>query len=124
MPNKSLTVKMPNLRSDLIRHFIRGYFDGDGCIYYANNERLRYEFSIVGGDDMLDAINDQMQQDISKYEINHSKAVKLSTANKNKIIAIYHYLYDNSNIYLRSKKEQYERLLSLFAEMQSKNSEN
>ena len=29
-PNKSLIVQMPNISQDLIRHFIRGYFDGDG----------------------------------------------------------------------------------------------
>lgn len=35
IPNKSLTLKFPNesifKSKDLIRHFIRGYFDGDGC---------------------------------------------------------------------------------------------
>lgn len=35
-PKKSLTLKFPDENifksKDLIRHFIRGYFDGDGCI--------------------------------------------------------------------------------------------
>lgn len=35
IPNKSLTLKFPDesifKSKDLIRHFIRGYFDGDGC---------------------------------------------------------------------------------------------
>ena len=35
-PKKSLILKFPNKEifksPDLIRHFIRGYFDGDGCI--------------------------------------------------------------------------------------------
>ena len=35
-PRKSLILKFPNKdifkSEDLIRHFIRGYFDGDGCI--------------------------------------------------------------------------------------------
>lgn len=31
-PKKSLTYNPPQLPEDLIRHFIRGYFDGDGCI--------------------------------------------------------------------------------------------
>ena len=33
-PNKSLTVKFPNIPQKYIDHFIRGYFDGDGCIYF------------------------------------------------------------------------------------------
>jgi hypothetical protein len=32
-PNKSLTVKLPNIPNKYFGHFIRGYFDGDGCIY-------------------------------------------------------------------------------------------
>ena len=32
VPNKSLILKRPNIEEGLIRHFIRGYFDGDGCI--------------------------------------------------------------------------------------------
>ena len=33
--NKSFTLEWPNCVPDnLIWHFIRGYFDGDGCIYY------------------------------------------------------------------------------------------
>lgn len=32
-PRKSLTIKFPkNIPTDCLNHFIRGYFDGDGCI--------------------------------------------------------------------------------------------
>lgn len=31
--NKSLVLKYPDIKDDLSRHFIRGYFDGDGSIY-------------------------------------------------------------------------------------------
>lgn len=34
--NKSYEFKMPNLDSNLIRHYIRGYFDGDGCFTFTN----------------------------------------------------------------------------------------
>lgn len=32
-PNKSLTLGFPNVPSEFISDFIRGYFDGDGCVY-------------------------------------------------------------------------------------------
>lgn len=33
-PRKSLTIKFPNnIPSDCFSHFVRGYFDGDGCIF-------------------------------------------------------------------------------------------
>lgn len=31
-PRKSLTLKFPNVPEEYLSHFIRGYFDGDGCI--------------------------------------------------------------------------------------------
>ena len=34
--DKSYDCHMPMLRQDLIRHYIRGYFDGDGCFCYTN----------------------------------------------------------------------------------------
>ena len=31
-PRKSLTLKFPKIPIKLVNHFIRGYFDGDGCV--------------------------------------------------------------------------------------------
>jgi len=37
--NKSLTVAMPkNIPPDLLSHFVRGYFDGDGCVYFKKHK--------------------------------------------------------------------------------------
>lgn len=32
-PNKSLSVKFPQIPKLILSHFIRGYFDGDGCVF-------------------------------------------------------------------------------------------
>ena len=41
-PKKSLTLKFPDIsifkNMDLIRHFIRGYFDGDGSVFISNEK--------------------------------------------------------------------------------------
>jgi len=34
VPNKTSTIRLPSLRSDLYRHYLRGYLDGDGTVYY------------------------------------------------------------------------------------------
>ncbi|MDP1625190.1 MAG: LAGLIDADG family homing endonuclease [bacterium] len=31
-PRKSLTVPFPQVPKDILHHFVRGYFDGDGCV--------------------------------------------------------------------------------------------
>ena len=36
---KSLTLQLPQIPIELSSHFVRGYFDGDGCVYYA---RLKF----------------------------------------------------------------------------------
>lgn len=36
---KSLHMKLPNVPSNLFGHYVRGYFDGDGCVYFA---RLKF----------------------------------------------------------------------------------
>lgn len=36
-PNKSLTIRMPKIPHHYRGHFIRGYFDGDGCVYWQQN---------------------------------------------------------------------------------------
>lgn len=45
VPNKSLILKFPseNIFSnpELIRHFIRGYFDGDGSVFISREKHWR-----------------------------------------------------------------------------------
>jgi hypothetical protein len=33
-PNKSLTLKFPDIPNNMLPHFVRGYVDGDGCVSY------------------------------------------------------------------------------------------
>jgi len=38
-PHKSKTVQLPNIPVKYLCHFVRGYFDGDGCVSYGNYRR-------------------------------------------------------------------------------------
>lgn len=67
-PNKSLTIsELPNIQKRLMRHFIRGYFDGDGSIllshnssYYRNGNVVKkyiyptYNFNILGTENFFE----------------------------------------------------------------------
>ncbi len=33
-PRKSLTLRMPHVPNEFLGDFVRGYFDGDGCVYF------------------------------------------------------------------------------------------
>lgn len=38
-PHKSLTLTFPPVPKKYLSHFVRGYFDGDGCVYFARLKR-------------------------------------------------------------------------------------
>lgn len=45
-PRKSKTISFPTIPSPYLRHFIRGYFDGDGCVSFGTYPRKgRKDFS-------------------------------------------------------------------------------
>lgn len=51
VPRKSLILKPPKINKNLISHFIRGYFDGDGSVGNYNN---RLKFSLLGTREVLE----------------------------------------------------------------------
>lgn len=59
----------PKIDEKFHRHFIRGYFDGDGCLSIYNiRNRVCYSFSIVGGEKMLKAIQEKIPYKITFYK--------------------------------------------------------
>lgn len=119
---------IPILREDLIRHFIRGYFDGDGCITVGeyqskvgNNyyKRKSQEFSITTQESIIldfkkileNECNVSKNVSIKTYK-RTSKAVSLRYGGKQDVISIYHYMYDNSTIYLQRKYNNFQQVLS------------
>lgn len=40
-PNKSLTMQFPKVPRNYISDFVRGYFDGDGCVYFEHGKGSR-----------------------------------------------------------------------------------
>lgn len=59
-PRKSLTIAFPDesifVSKDLIKHFIRGYWDGDGCLSWSDPEHRYPHVSVLGTEDFLTSI--------------------------------------------------------------------
>lgn len=101
--NKSLTLKFPTttqLPKSLYNHFIRGYFDGDGCICnYTVNNFPRKKITIVGTLEFLSEVQNIL---IETLQINRTKLSKKSENNtyclninkKDDILLVQKYLYD------------------------------
>ena len=124
-PKKSLLLKFPNtniIPKQLIRHFIRGYFDGDGsisCNQYYNKTQDNYyyvsEFNILGTISFVESLSEFLPS--SKYKIKHetrqTNVYKYRVYNRVDIIKIFHYLYDDSNIYLERKYDKFIDIINL-----------
>lgn len=114
---KTFKLKFPEVSNELIKHFIRGYFDGDGCVTIDKEGTLN--ISIVGTIDFLDEIkqilrkacklNDTVYDNRHPNRNNNIRALRFGG---NIVInRIYHYLYDNSSIYLKRKNDKFLDIL-------------
>jgi hypothetical protein len=48
-PRKSLNLEFPNIPREYLRDFIRGVFDGDGCVYFLKTKYPRLNTCFVSG---------------------------------------------------------------------------
>lgn len=117
-PNKTYTLKFPNLRKDLIRHFIRGYFDGDGCVC-VNLEKRFVRVNMVGNDDILKNIcyhlleNCNASIPVFQKKNPKSNIYSIQWGNVYTCKKIYQYLYKNSNISLDRKLKKFDTIYCL-----------
>lgn len=113
---KTFIIKFPELRKDLVRHFIRGYFDGDGCITQSGKYPI---FSIVSNENFLNELQLIL---INELGLNKTKFITRHPERNHNIrtliygsfgncIPIYHYLYDGSNFFMKRKKSKFETFL-------------
>lgn len=108
MPRKTFKIELPKLRYDLYNDFIRGYFDGDGCIYVTNKYHTfsMYTASKSFKNSIKNFFKNELKIDLNEYGNNLSKS-KISD-----LIKIYNFLYDKPNIvYLDRKKEKFDYFL-------------
>lgn len=108
VPNKTFKLKFPrNVSGNLIKHFIRGYFDGDGGIHWhKKNKTLEVQF--LGLKDFLLRIQKIL---VNECRINYVKIFRsrsiycLKYVGNTQVPRILNYLYKGSNIYLDRKYE-------------------
>lgn len=108
VPNKSLILKRPNINPDLNKHFIRGYFDGDGCVHI-NEELNNTIYSVLGTQDILSFIQEEsgISSKISIRQVKRDGEYKpfyeISIGGIKSKIIFHNYIYKDANIYLERK---------------------
>lgn len=116
---KTYTLKFPNIKENLYNHFIRGFFDGDGCLSVKDrrNRRVRgacmtYIFNITGKESVLLKIQDILVNalNISRLPLKTRKSTFVKTlryGGKNVVSKIMTYLYKDATVYLKRKHDLY-----------------
>lgn len=111
--NKSFVVKFPNIPEHLYIHFIKGLFDGDGCLtYFLDHNYLQFKFSITSTKEMLLSIQNIINLlDINSnlYYISKTKnnTWNLEVSGNQQILKLCNWMYNNSNIHLNRKYDKY-----------------
>ena len=112
-PNKSLTMKFPIIDNRYLPDFVRGYFDGDGCVYVEKQKRLRIIFT-SGSYKFLETLCSKLKNELALrqtkiYNSRRSYQLSYSTNDAQKI---YRYMYlPHTRLYLTRKKRVFTKAL-------------
>ena len=143
-PNKSLTCTFPNINEDLMPHFIRGLFDGDGCVWNGKRKIMKVKdssnssgfrerivhnvkFTYTGNYEFVNALQDQLVKYLGfkKTKLNFSKAKNtkhictMEYSGRGQLKKFYDFIYENATIYGNTKKLKFEEIFCALDEKSS-----
>lgn len=106
VPAKSQIEKVPEIPQKLLRHFFRGYFDGDGYI-------RKNDFEFISGEKFaLDFLEfSKVKGDVETF-IN-SDTQYLIVQKNSELKKIFNLFYDDANIYLKRKYKKFKKTLKI-----------
>ena len=112
--NKSLNEFIPDIPQNLIRHFIRGYFDGDGCITggFKKSGETWVAFNVVGGLSILEQITSVLNEELGITLNIHNKenGLKVIIGSDGVALTIFDWMYKDAHVYLSRKFLKYHSL--------------
>lgn len=113
-PSKSLTLEFPKIEKEFYRHFIRGYFDGDGSVYqrFVNENNKPVILTITSTSSFLEQIkqiiSDELCIKAGIYDAsNHNGITKVLSMTKGASKIFLDWLYADANLYMQRKYDRY-----------------
>jgi len=109
---KTYNMSFPKINPIYNSHFIRGFFDGDGCII---KKKIGYYFSITGNQKFLHELNSILEKDTGIDSCKISRKNKSSElfgaiqySKNSDLIKLRNYLYKNHNgLYIERKHNKF-----------------
>lgn len=122
LPRKSFenrnNLHIPNISEDLIPHFIRGYFDGDGgCTLNTQKSKIQKRVYIYSASlPLINEIEEFMKSKgiIFNNIIQSGKNIPVykSTPSTKSYSNYYNFLYNDATIFMQRKKEVFDKILN------------
>ena len=114
-----------NTFNNFTNDFIRGYFDGDGCLMLPKNTNSWY-FSIISSTKFIKGLKEYIKLELdinsSIYKPkNYQKEVSILSIRGNKqLLKFLNWMYKDSNIYLNRKYQKYNEFLEKYKILKTK----
>ena len=113
IPNKSLVIRFPKVPQEFLGDFVRGYFDGDGCVHFAkywrkdrNKWKWQFTTSFISGSKKFLVDLHSLLKDINfKGHLGNKVRGYELVFSQNDSIALFKLMYNNvsSNLFLERK---------------------
>lgn len=143
---KSLVCKFPDfIPRELMPHFIRGLFDGDGCVWEGKRKIMKVKdttkesgyrerivhnvkFTYTGNFNFVNSLQDYLVNVLGfkKTKLNFSKAKEskhictMEYSGRNQLKLFYNYIYKDASVYMERKKLKFEKIFCALDEKSSK----
>lgn len=131
MPNKTFKIKFPSYEivpKELMHHFIRGIFDGDGSIGHIKNTYHQPFANIVGTRHFCENLLKILKESNSyingflDYVVDKNTCVIRFTGNN--VFRLFNYLYQNSTIMLERKYNNFQNEINTFKNTKKRRKNN
>lgn len=118
-PKKSLTLEFPpHLSEEMLPHFIRGYIDGDGCVFFKIYEKIEtFHVSLLGTVEFLTGVKNILEKNNIKcanIKPQKSNAFSFHIFGRDNLVKLYNYLYGNASVFLGRKIDLYRQAMLYF----------
>lgn len=114
--NKTKILKFPEFVSDdMMNHFIRGYFDGDGNVTVINNQNsVRGNITIVSSIDFCLGLKEYLENklNISVNFQNKETYGRIQIEKNNHVKIFLDWLYKDANCYMKRKYDDYIKFIN------------
>ena len=114
VPQKTKILKFPSnetIPKNLLRHFIRGYFDGDGSIALTKdnrNDNLMYRINIVGTKNFVENLLKEIGFGYITKEKRCKEIYYYNCGAKRDFEKLYNFLYKDATLYMKRQKEKFD----------------